>query len=183
MAKSRAYPSPTIAGKRTVPPSMSGTPNRLNQLIKNFQKNSIPHTNWAIFCYRFNSPKVAFLEAILMSAARASSRPPATQGPSIAAITGFVNFILHGPIGDSSVFIFSSLFIISSSLLLASSFKSFNGWSLYDHFNTHFMILIRNNHLKCTMDHISHPNRSQSKKSHPKSKWFQLWWFCHFQKL
>ena len=57
---------PISRGRRTVPPSMSGTPHR-----------------------RQNTPKTASSAATRRSHQSASSRPPATAYPSIAAITGF----------------------------------------------------------------------------------------------
>ena len=64
--RSRARPSPTMRGRRTVPPSTRGTPKR-----------------------RQNTPKTASSAATRRSHQTASSRPPATAWPSTAAMTGF----------------------------------------------------------------------------------------------
>ncbi len=76
--KSSAWLCPISRGSRTVPKSIRGTPNRLQ-----------------------NTPKVAFLAATRKSHQIASSNPPATAYPSTAAITGFDKRIRVGPIGPS----------------------------------------------------------------------------------
>src|SRR5699024_5893951 len=73
---SRARPRPTPRGNRTVPPSISGTPH-----------------------LRQNTPITASDSITRRSARRASSRPPATAWPLIAAINGLLNRIRVGPIG------------------------------------------------------------------------------------
>jgi hypothetical protein len=47
------------------------------------------------------TPSVALRAATRMSHHSASSRPPATAGPSMAAITGFDSFMRVGPMGPS----------------------------------------------------------------------------------
>ena len=64
--RSRARPSPTRRGSRTVPPSTRGTPKR-----------------------RQNTPNTASSAATRRSHQTASSSPPATAWPSTAAMTGF----------------------------------------------------------------------------------------------
>ena len=73
-----ARPVPTSRGSRTVPPSMSGTPQR-----------------------RQNTPNVASSATTRRSHQIASSSPPATAYPSTAAITGLDSRIRVGPIGPS----------------------------------------------------------------------------------
>lgn len=60
----------------TVPPSIRGTPNLLQ-----------------------NTPKTAYGCDTIMSHQQASSSPPATAYPSTAAMTGLESVILDGPIG------------------------------------------------------------------------------------
>ena len=76
--RSSARPRPIRAGSRTVPPSISGTPNR-----------------------RQKTPRTASSSATRRSHQAASSRPPATACPLIAAITGLPRCIRVGPIGPS----------------------------------------------------------------------------------
>ena len=75
-----ARPCPTIRGRRTVPPSISGTPHR-----------------------RQKTPIIASSSTTRISHHSANSRPPATAYPLTAAITGFDNTILLGPIGPGPV--------------------------------------------------------------------------------
>ena len=70
---------PISRGRRTVPPSISGTPKR-----------------------RQNTPNTAVVLATRRSHHSASSRPPATQWPSMAAITGLRSCRRVGPIGPSA---------------------------------------------------------------------------------
>ncbi len=70
--------APISRGSRTVPPSISGTPQR-----------------------RQNTPRTASSAATRRSHQAASSSPPATAYPSIAATTGFDSRIRVGPIGPS----------------------------------------------------------------------------------
>src|SRR4051794_21260868 len=67
---------PISRGSRTVPPSISGTPQR-----------------------RQKTPKTASVAATRRSHHRASSSPPATANPSTAAITGLSSSIRGGPMG------------------------------------------------------------------------------------
>ena len=76
--RSMARLSPISRGSRTVPPSISGTPQR-----------------------RQNTPSVASDSATRRSHQSANSRPPATAYPEIAAITGLLSVIRVGPIGPS----------------------------------------------------------------------------------
>src|SRR5205807_5158185 len=76
--RSRARPWPTRRGSRTVPRSINGTPNRL-----------------------LNTPSVALRAATRRSHHNASSSPPATAWPSIAATTGLLKDMRVGPIGPS----------------------------------------------------------------------------------
>ena len=76
--RSMARLAPISRGRRTVPPSMSGTPHR-----------------------RQKTPNTAFSSTTRRSHHRASSRPPATAWPAMAAITGFDNRSRVGPIGPS----------------------------------------------------------------------------------
>ena len=75
---SRARPMPTTRGRRWVPPSTSGTPQR-----------------------RSKKPKVEPGVAIRRSHQRASSRPPARHQPSTAAIAGFEGVRRLKPIGPA----------------------------------------------------------------------------------
>ena len=77
--RSSARPSPTMRGKPHRPPSISGTPHR-----------------------RQNTPSTASDSTTRRSHHSASSRPPATACPLIAAITGFDSAIRDGPIGPSA---------------------------------------------------------------------------------
>mmetsp|Transcript_78801 Transcript_78801/g.163885 ORF Transcript_78801/g.163885 Transcript_78801/m.163885 type:complete len:223 (+) Transcript_78801:167-835(+) len=70
---------PINRGNRIVPPSINGTPQRLQK-----------------------TPKIAVSSQIRMSHHTASSKPPATQWPSMAAKTGFLSLSLVGPMGPSS---------------------------------------------------------------------------------
>ena len=70
--------APISRGSRTVPPSISGTPQR-----------------------RQNTPSTASSSATRRSHHSASSRPPATAWPAIAAMTGLDSRIRVGPIGPS----------------------------------------------------------------------------------
>ena len=88
--RSRARPSPTIWVSRTVPPSMSGTPQR-----------------------RQKTPNTASASTTRRSHHRASSRPPATACPATAAITGFESDRRVGPIGPSAATSGSSEFDIA----------------------------------------------------------------------
>lgn len=76
--RSIAREVPISRGSRTVPPSISGTPQR-----------------------RLNTPKVASSSATLRSHHSASSSPPATAYPATAAITGLPSRSRVGPIGPS----------------------------------------------------------------------------------
>src|SRR6516164_617104 len=76
--RSRARPRPISRGSRTVPPSISGTPNR-----------------------RQKTPSTASCSATRRSHQAASSSPPATAYPLIAAITGLPSRSRVGPIGPS----------------------------------------------------------------------------------
>lgn len=76
--RSIARLSPISRGSRTVPPSINGTPQR-----------------------RQNTPSVASDSATRRSHQSASSSPPATAYPEIAAITGLLSVIRVGPIGPS----------------------------------------------------------------------------------
>ncbi len=76
--RSRAREAPIRRGSRTVPPSISGTPQR-----------------------RQKTPSTASSAATLRSHHAASSSPPATAYPSIAATTGLPSRIRVGPIGAS----------------------------------------------------------------------------------
>ncbi len=69
---------PIKRGNRTVPPSISGTPNRLQ-----------------------NTPRTAVSSMTRKSHHRASSSPPATAWPEMAAMTGLFNIIRLGPMGPS----------------------------------------------------------------------------------
>jgi len=71
-----ARPCPTSRGSLTVPPSIKGTPHR-----------------------RQNTPNVDEAAATRRSHQTASSNPPATACPSIAATTGLVSRVRVGPIG------------------------------------------------------------------------------------
>ena len=71
-----ACPMPTTRGSLTVPPSISGTPQR-----------------------RQNTPNTASSSATRRSASSASSSPPATAWPATAAISGFDSAMRLGPIG------------------------------------------------------------------------------------
>ena len=71
---------PISRGSRTVPPSISGTPQR-----------------------RQNTPMIASSSTTRMSHHSASSRPPATAYPLTAAITGLDSTIRLGPIGPGPV--------------------------------------------------------------------------------
>src|SRR5262245_13308195 len=75
---SRAWLWPIRRGRRIVPPSMSGTPQR-----------------------RQNTPKTASVAATRRSHQMASSSPPATAYPSTAAMTGLERSMREGPIGPS----------------------------------------------------------------------------------
>ena len=75
---SRARPIPTIRGRRWVPPSISGTPNR-----------------------RSVKPSFASSVAIRRSHQSASSSPPARHQPEIAAIAGFDGVSRVNPSGPS----------------------------------------------------------------------------------
>ncbi len=70
--------APIRRGSRTVPPSISGTPQR-----------------------RQNTPNTAVSSATRRSHHSASSSPPATACPATAAITGFDSRSRVGPIGPS----------------------------------------------------------------------------------
>ncbi len=74
--RSIARPVPISRGSRTVPPSISGTPQR-----------------------RQKTPKLASRAATRRSHQIASSSPPATAYPSMAAMTGLESRIRVGPIG------------------------------------------------------------------------------------
>lgn len=76
--RSMARLSPMSRGRRTVPPSMRGTPQR-----------------------RQNTPNTASSSATRRSHQSASSRPPATACPLTAAITGLDSRRRVGPIGPS----------------------------------------------------------------------------------
>ncbi len=76
--RSSARESPISRGSRTVPPSISGTPQR-----------------------RQNTPRVASSATTRRSHQSESSSPPATACPSMAAITGFSSISREGPIGPS----------------------------------------------------------------------------------
>ncbi len=78
--RSSARPRPTTSGSRAVPPSMRGTPHR-----------------------RQNTPSTASSSITRRSHQSASSRPPATAKPEMAAITGLFITIRDGPIGPSPV--------------------------------------------------------------------------------
>ncbi|SKX90603.1 Uncharacterised protein [Mycobacteroides abscessus subsp. abscessus] len=67
-----------MRGRRTVPPSISGTPHRLQ-----------------------NTPSVASSSTTRRSASSANSNPPATAYPLTAAITGLDKGMRVGPIGPS----------------------------------------------------------------------------------
>ena len=69
---------PMRRGSRTVPPSISGTPQR-----------------------RQNTPNTALSSTTRRSHQQASSSPPATAWPATAAITGFCSAMRVGPIGPS----------------------------------------------------------------------------------
>lgn len=69
---------PIKRGSRTVPPSTRGTPH-----------------------LRQKTPKKALFSQTRISHHNASSSPPATAGPAMAAITGFESCIRVGPIGPS----------------------------------------------------------------------------------
>src|SRR2546428_5268938 len=69
---------PMSRGRRTVPRSISGTPQR-----------------------RQKTPKTASVAATRRSHQSASSRPPATAYPSTAAMTGFPSSMRDGPMGPS----------------------------------------------------------------------------------
>lgn len=86
--------SPMLLTNLTVPPSISGTPNLLQ-----------------------NTPKTASGCDTIISHQHASSSPPATACPSTAAMTGFDNVILEGPIGPLP---YCEVFHPSADLLLAS---------------------------------------------------------------
>ena len=73
-----ARDTPISRGSRTVPPSISGTPQR-----------------------RQNTPNTAPSSATRRSHQSASSSPPATAYPATAAITGLPRRIRVGPIGPS----------------------------------------------------------------------------------
>ncbi len=75
---SRALDAPTARGRRTVPPSISGTPQR-----------------------RQKTPNVASSSTTRRSHHSASSSPPATAYPATAATTGFDSAIRVGPIGPA----------------------------------------------------------------------------------
>ena len=75
---SSARLTPISRGSRTVPPSISGTPQR-----------------------RQKTPSTASSSATRRSHHSASSSPPATACPAIAAITGLARRIRVGPIGPS----------------------------------------------------------------------------------
>ena len=76
--RSIARLTPIRRGSRTVPPSISGTPQR-----------------------RQNTPSTASSSATRRSHHSASSSPPATAWPAIAAITGLLSRSRVGPIGPS----------------------------------------------------------------------------------
>jgi hypothetical protein len=71
-----ARPCPISRGRRTVPPSIKGTPHR-----------------------RQNTPNVEDVAATRRSHQMASSNPPATACPSTAATTGLARRVRVGPIG------------------------------------------------------------------------------------
>ena len=76
--KSRARLSPISRGRRTAPPSIRGTPKR-----------------------RQNTPSVASSAITRRSHHSASSSPPATAWPSMAAMTGLLSCMREGPMGAS----------------------------------------------------------------------------------
>ena len=71
---SSARPWPTMRGRRTVVPSLIGTPQR-----------------------REKTPKMAVSSTMRMSQNSATPSPPAQAWPSIAAITGFESGARSGP--------------------------------------------------------------------------------------
>ena len=78
MIMSKALASPINRGRRTVPPSTKGAPQR-----------------------RQNTPKNASSSMTRRSHSKASSSPPATAYPLTAAMAGLDNFMREGPMGAS----------------------------------------------------------------------------------
>lgn len=87
--RSRARDRPIIAGRRTVPPSINGTPNK-EQGDRNDTRFYIPNL-------LLRNPKDTSDSATLRSHQSANSNPPPTVKPVRLAITGLLRRRRDGP--------------------------------------------------------------------------------------
>lgn len=100
--RSMARERPIRRGRRTVPPSISGTPKR-----------------------RQKTPKVALRATMRRSHRSASSSPPATAWPSTAAMQGLLSAMRVGPMGPCPLPIGLRRAAAAAAPALPSAFKSY----------------------------------------------------------